>query len=194
MNFKQDPFAAYLPTRKKRIQQMSVIDYNSLGSTLMDAMHNYLPSEQYKLQFLSGKILDVFYDEFIKFVPPYILKREEEKRKKLEESTQTVTTQGPSQGKAASNTQVVPSQKGNGPMRIASSDFLTASNMGQGKMGRKQTMNYTSGSNGQQNLNTIRQVVGGPIGTVGVSELMVGSHQVANRKGDKKGDPDDSSD
>jgi hypothetical protein len=29
--------------------------------------------------------LDVFYDEFIKFIPPYILKREEEKRKKLEE-------------------------------------------------------------------------------------------------------------
>jgi len=26
----------------------------------------------------------VFYDEFIKFIPPYILKREEEKRKKME--------------------------------------------------------------------------------------------------------------
>jgi|TARA_B110000305_G_C19006971_1_gene433118 hypothetical protein len=49
-------------------------------------MNNYLPSEEHKLQFLSGKILDVFYDEFIKFVPPYILKREEEKRKKHEES------------------------------------------------------------------------------------------------------------
>lgn len=51
-------------------------------------MNSYLPSEQYKLQFLSGKILDVFYDEFIKFVPPYILKREEEKRKKAEEGPQ----------------------------------------------------------------------------------------------------------
>ena len=48
-------------------------------------MYNYLPSEQSKLQFISGKILDVFYDEFIKFIPPYILKREEEKRKKAEQ-------------------------------------------------------------------------------------------------------------
>ena len=64
---------------------MSVPDYQSLGSTLMATLNNYLPSEQYKLQFLSGRILDVFYDEFIKFVPPYILKREEEKRKKMEE-------------------------------------------------------------------------------------------------------------
>ena len=65
---------------------MSVADYQSLGSTLISTLNNYLPSEQYKLQFLSGRILDVFYDEFIKFVPPYILKREEEKRKKLEEN------------------------------------------------------------------------------------------------------------
>ena len=63
---------------------MSVPDYNSLGETLMQVMQNYLPSEQSKLQFISGKILDVFYDEFIKFIPPYILKREEEKRKRLE--------------------------------------------------------------------------------------------------------------
>ena len=47
-------------------------------------MFSYLPGEQSKLQFISGKILDVFYDEFIKFIPPYILKREEEKRKKAE--------------------------------------------------------------------------------------------------------------
>lgn len=63
---------------------MSLEEYQSLGSTLLQVMHNYLPSEQYKLEFLSGKILNVFYDEFIKFVPPYILKREEEKRKKME--------------------------------------------------------------------------------------------------------------
>lgn len=50
-------------------------------------MHSYLPSEQQKLQFISGKILDVFYDEFIKFIPPYILKREEEKRKRQEALT-----------------------------------------------------------------------------------------------------------
>jgi hypothetical protein len=64
---------------------MSVEDYSSLGRTFMQVMHNYLPSEQSKLQFISGKILDVFYDEFIKFIPPYILKREEEKRKKAEQ-------------------------------------------------------------------------------------------------------------
>ena len=64
---------------------MSVPDYQSLGDTLMQVMHNYLPGEQSKLQFISGKILDVFYDEFIKFIPPYILKREEEKRKRLEQ-------------------------------------------------------------------------------------------------------------
>jgi len=80
------PFAAML-AKKKKLTHMSVPDYQSLGASLMQVMDNYLPSEQYKLQFLSGKILDVFYDEFIKFVPPYILKREEEKRKKLEEST-----------------------------------------------------------------------------------------------------------
>jgi len=64
---------------------MSVPDYRSLGDTVMQVMHNYLPSEQSKLQFISGKILDVFYDEFIKFIPPYILKREEEKRKRMEQ-------------------------------------------------------------------------------------------------------------
>jgi hypothetical protein len=64
---------------------MSIQEYNSLGETLIIVMNNYLPSEQHMLQFLSGKILDVFYDEFIKFVPPYILRKEEEKRKKLED-------------------------------------------------------------------------------------------------------------
>ena len=32
---------------------------------------------------LSGKILEIFYEEFIKFIPPYVLKREEEKNKQL---------------------------------------------------------------------------------------------------------------
>ena len=66
---------------------MSLGDYQSLGTTLMQVMHSYLPSEQSKLQFISGRILDVFYDEFIKFIPPYILKREEEKRKMLEKGS-----------------------------------------------------------------------------------------------------------
>ena len=79
-----DPFSQ-ATARKRKHLQMTVQDYNSLGESLMRVMHNYLPGEQYKLQFLSGKILDVFYDEFIKFIPAYILKREEEKRKKLQE-------------------------------------------------------------------------------------------------------------
>ena len=69
---------------------MSLSDYNSLGETLVQVMHNYLPGEQSKLQFISGKILDVFYDEFIKFIPPYILKREQEKRKRLENNPSKV--------------------------------------------------------------------------------------------------------
>jgi hypothetical protein len=32
------------------------------------------------LNVIGGKVLDIFYDEFIKFVPAYILKREEEKK------------------------------------------------------------------------------------------------------------------
>lgn len=54
---------------------------------MCQTLHNYLPSEIHKLQFLSGKILEIFYDEFIKFVPPYILKREQEKQKKHIESS-----------------------------------------------------------------------------------------------------------
>ena len=53
---------------------MSVEDYNSLGKTFMQVMHNYLPSEQSKLQFISGKILDIFYDEFIKFTAKRFIK------------------------------------------------------------------------------------------------------------------------
>ena len=79
-----DPFGGASPGKKKKLTHMSTNDYNSLGSTLIQVMHSYLPTEQSKLQFISGKILDVFYDEFIKFIPPYILKREEEKRKKAE--------------------------------------------------------------------------------------------------------------
>ena len=37
------------PARKKKVFQMTVQDYNSLGESLLRVMHNYLPSEQYKL-------------------------------------------------------------------------------------------------------------------------------------------------
>ena len=46
-------------------------------------LSNYLPKEQSKLELLSGKILEIFYEEFIKFIPPYVLKREEEKKRQL---------------------------------------------------------------------------------------------------------------
>ena len=42
--------------------------------------------------------MDVFYDEFIKFIPAYILKREEEKRKKLQDGVghgQAASKSGP---------------------------------------------------------------------------------------------------
>ena len=70
--------------KQSKLVHFTQQDYVSLGSTLISTMFSYLPGEQSKLQFISGKILDVFYDEFIKFIPPYILKREEEKRKKAE--------------------------------------------------------------------------------------------------------------
>ena len=71
--------------KRNCVIQFSVPEYQGLGYSFIDVINNYLPSEAYKLQFLSGKILDIFYEEFIKFIPPYILKREEEKRKKAEE-------------------------------------------------------------------------------------------------------------
>jgi len=43
-------------------------------------LENYLPREQTKLNIIGSKVLDIFYDEFVKFVPAYILKREEEKK------------------------------------------------------------------------------------------------------------------
>lgn len=64
---------------------MSQEDYESLGETLMKTMHSYLPGEQHLLEFVSGRILDVFYDEFVKFIPPFMLKREREKREQAEE-------------------------------------------------------------------------------------------------------------
>jgi hypothetical protein len=40
-----------------------------------------LPRAQSKLELLSAKILEIFYDEFVKFIPPYILRREEERKR-----------------------------------------------------------------------------------------------------------------
>lgn len=51
-----------------------------VGSSLIETLESYLPREQSKLNIIGCKVLDIFYDEFVKFVPAYILKREEEKR------------------------------------------------------------------------------------------------------------------
>lgn len=51
-----------------------------IGQKLIEVLENYLPREQSKLNKIGTKVLDIFYDEFVKFVPAYILKREEEKK------------------------------------------------------------------------------------------------------------------
>jgi hypothetical protein len=60
---------------------------SQIGSTLIETLESYLPREQSKLSIIGCKVLDIFYEEFIKFVPAYILKREEEK-KALEQQAQ----------------------------------------------------------------------------------------------------------
>jgi hypothetical protein len=50
-----------------------------IGVCLIEQLENYLPRESYKLNVIGSKVLDIFYDEFVKFLPAYILKREEEK-------------------------------------------------------------------------------------------------------------------
>jgi len=54
-----------------------------IGQTLIQVINNYLPREQSKLELLSGKILDIFYEEFVKLIPPFVLKREEERKRQL---------------------------------------------------------------------------------------------------------------
>ena len=69
------------PTGPNKLIHMTQFDYESLGETIARSLYHFQPSETHKIQFLSLKILQVFYDEFVKFVPEYILKREEEKMK-----------------------------------------------------------------------------------------------------------------
>ena len=97
--------------KKRHLSHMTIAEYQSLGETVMQVMNNYLPSEQSKLQFISGKILDMFYDEFIKFIPPYILKREEEKRKKLEKNASKAMALGQAAGAGSFSTSITTAQK-----------------------------------------------------------------------------------
>lgn len=72
---------SYAPPRPGK--HFSVQDLQMIGQTLPMILSNYLPKEQSKLEILSGKILEIFYDEFVKFIPPYVLRREEEKKRQL---------------------------------------------------------------------------------------------------------------
>ena len=53
-------------------------DYVNLCDTLMQIMNNYLPREEDKLSIIQGKVLELFYDEFMKLAPSHIFKQEEE--------------------------------------------------------------------------------------------------------------------
>ena len=60
---------------------------------------------------LGGKILEIFYEEFIKFVPAYILRREEERKKQQEqelENTKDVGVRKGLQKQATLKTSVLP--------------------------------------------------------------------------------------
>ena len=67
-------------TSDGKIIQFTVQDMRNVGINFIETLESYLPREQSKLNIIGCKVLDIFYDEFIKFVPAYILKREEEKR------------------------------------------------------------------------------------------------------------------
>ena len=58
---------------------MTLQDMKDIGGSFIEVLESYLPREQSKLSMIGSKVLEIFYDEFIKFVPAYILKREEEK-------------------------------------------------------------------------------------------------------------------
>ena len=79
----QAEMEAYLNRPKKSGTHFSVDDLKVIGKTLPQVLNNYLPREQSKLEILSSKILEIFYEEFIKFIPPYVLRREEERRKQM---------------------------------------------------------------------------------------------------------------
>ena len=66
---------------KKKLVHLTLDDKMEVGRDLIKSLQNYLPDQQSKLNVLGGKVLEIFYEEFIKFVPAYILRREEERKK-----------------------------------------------------------------------------------------------------------------
>ena len=66
---------------KVKLVHLTLEDKMEVGRDLIQVLQNYLPDQQSKLNVLGGKVLEIFYEEFIKFVPAYILRREEERKK-----------------------------------------------------------------------------------------------------------------
>ena len=62
-----------------KITHMTLQDMKDIGGSFIEVLESYLPREQSKLSMIGSKVIEIFYDEIIKFVPAYILKREEEK-------------------------------------------------------------------------------------------------------------------
>jgi hypothetical protein len=56
---------------------MSTADMQKVGQSLIKVIETYLPSQALKFQVICDKVFDIFYEEFIKFVPSYVLKREQ---------------------------------------------------------------------------------------------------------------------
>lgn len=58
---------------------MTCQDMQNVGKTLIEVLESHLPREQSKLNLIGSTVLEIFYEEFIKFVPAHVLRREEEK-------------------------------------------------------------------------------------------------------------------
>ena len=69
-----------------KITHLSLADLRDIGQTLISALENYLPSQQSKLSFMVSSVHTIFYEEFIKLVPQYILNREEKKMNEAQPS------------------------------------------------------------------------------------------------------------
>lgn len=85
------------------IRHLTLEDMSNIGSKLIEVLECYLPREQNMLNRIGSKVLDIFYDEFVKFVPAYILKREEEKRQEEKINTTQAIDTSPNNAMIISN-------------------------------------------------------------------------------------------
>lgn len=70
-------FHGKLNPQTNKITHMSTADMQKVGQSLIKVIETYLPSQALKFQVICDKVFDIFYEEFIKFVPSYVLKREQ---------------------------------------------------------------------------------------------------------------------